>query len=52
MKKKTKTGVTMVPLEPIAMQMIDHVCKVEGLTREEILETLLQGVLANKEGNR
>jgi hypothetical protein len=52
MKEKNKTGVTMVHLEPIAVQMIDHVCKAEGVSREHVFETLLQGVLADKEGNR
>ena len=51
MKKKNKTGMTMVHLEPIAVQMIDHVCKVEDLTREEVLKTLMNCRLPEKEGN-
>ena len=51
MKKKNKTGMTMVRLEPIAVQMIDHVCKVEGLTCEEVLKTLMHCRLTEKEGN-
>jgi hypothetical protein len=52
MKKRNKTGMTMVPLEPIAVQMIDHVCKAEGLTREQVLETLMQRILVEKEAKR
>ncbi len=52
MKKRNKTGMTMVHMEPIAVQMIDHVCRAEGLTREEVLETLLRCILADKEAKR
>lgn len=43
---------TMVRLEPIAVQMIEHVCRAEGLTREEVLETLLRCILADEEAKR
>jgi hypothetical protein len=52
MKKRNKTGMTMVHLEPIAVQMIDHVCKAEGLTRKEVLDTLTQRILSEKEAKR
>lgn len=52
MKKKQNEGMTMVRLEPIAVRLIDHVCKAEGLTREEVLATLLRRCAANKEATR
>ena len=42
MKNKPKPRTRLVQLEPIAVQMLDHVCKVEGLTREQALNALLQ----------
>ena len=52
MKKKIKEGWSMVTLEPDVIEMIDHVCKVESLTREEVLETMMHCFLANKEAKR
>ena len=42
----------MVTLEPDVIEMIDHVCKVEGLTREEVFETLMYSFLADKEAKQ
>ena len=42
MKKTNKPRTKMIQLDPIAVRMLDHVCKVEGRTREQALEALLQ----------
>jgi len=51
MKKKNKIGMSMVPLEPEVIEMIDYVGKAEGLTREEVFEAMMHCFLAEKEGN-
>ena len=51
-KKKKQTGMTMVYLEPDAIEMIDYVCKVERLTREEVFETMMHWFLADAEAKR
>jgi hypothetical protein len=52
MKKKTKTGMSMVALEPEVIEMIDYIGKVEGLTREEVFETMMHCFLADAEAKR
>jgi hypothetical protein len=42
MKNKPKPRTREVYLDPLTMRMIDHVCKAEGLTREQVLNGLLQ----------
>lgn len=52
MKAKKEQGMTMVHLEPDAIEMIDYVCKVEGLTREEVFETMMHCFLADAEAKK
>jgi hypothetical protein len=52
MEKKTKTGMSMVPLEPEVIEMIDYVGRAEGLTREEVFEAMMHCFLADAEGKR
>lgn len=49
MKNKTKPRMSRVHLEPDALRLIDRVCEVEGLTREEVLETLMHSLLSSEE---
>jgi hypothetical protein len=52
MKAKKKQGMSMVTLEPEVIEMIDYIGKVEGLTREEVFETMMHCFLADKEAKR
>ncbi len=52
MKAKTKSRMVQVELEPIAIRMMDRICKAEGLTRDEVFEALLQSILDRKEAKR
>jgi hypothetical protein len=52
MKKKTKTGMSMVPLEQEVIEMIDYIGKVEGITREEVFEMMMHCFLADAEVQR
>jgi hypothetical protein len=52
MKNKTKPRTREVHLDPVTMRMLDHVCRVEGLTREQVLEALLQRAKAKQEGGQ
>jgi hypothetical protein len=42
MKKQSKQRTVQVYLEPDVIEMIEHVCRVEGLTREQVLEACLE----------
>ena len=48
MKKKSKTGMTMVHLDAAVIEMIDYVCKAEGMTREQVLLGLLEHLKAKQ----
>jgi hypothetical protein len=52
MKKTNKPRTRKVQLDPLAVLMLDHVCEVEGLTREQALQALLQRAKAEQEGGR
>jgi hypothetical protein len=52
MKNKPKPRTRLVQLEPIAVQMLDHVCEVEGLTREQALNALLQRAKDRREAGQ
>jgi hypothetical protein len=52
MKGKTKPRTREVYLDPLTMRMLDHVCEVEGLTREQALEGLLESAKAKQEGEQ
>jgi hypothetical protein len=52
MKTKAKPRTRQVYLDPLTMRMLDHICEVEGLTREQALEALLQRAKAKQEGEQ
>ncbi len=52
MNAKAKTRMVRVELEPVAIGMIDAICKAEGLNRDEVFEALLQSILRRKEAKR
>ena len=52
MKKKTKPGTVEVYLEPDVMEMLHEVAKVEGLTPEKVLESLLDNYRNEQEAAR
>ena len=52
MKKTNKPRMVEVELDPLALRMLDHVCKVEGVTREQALDALLQRAKAKQEGGQ
>jgi hypothetical protein len=52
MKKTNKPRTVEVELDPIALRMLDAVCRAEGLTREQALDALLQRTKARQEGKR
>jgi hypothetical protein len=52
MKKTTKPRTRLITLDPLAAQMLNHVCRVEGLTPEEVLQSLLERHKAKQEAKR
>ena len=52
MKKANKPNTVDVYLEPDVIEMLSHVAKAEGLTREQVLNSLLDNARADAEAKR
>jgi hypothetical protein len=52
MKKTKKPRTRQVYLDPLALRMLDRVCKVEGLTRQQALEGLVERAKAKQEAGQ